>query len=111
MPHEIVRSLFPILLEVLYLTGYTRAHMATNVEIVKSGSENSMSIIRKFTRRVQGTGIVRGMRNRRYWSRQTSKAVKKKSALRRIERKERLEQLIKEGKVAERPARGRMGRR
>lgn len=81
--------------------------MTTNVEIVRNGSENTMSVIRKFTRKVQGTGIVREIRNRRYWARASSDAVKKKGALKRIARREEFAQLLKEGKVQERPRRGR----
>ena len=81
--------------------------MAINAEIVRSGSENTMSVIRKFTRKVQGTGIVREVRNRRYWARAASDVVKKKGALKRITRREEHARLVKEGKVQERPVRGR----
>jgi len=80
--------------------------MAINAEITKTGNENSMSVIRKFTRKLQGTGVVREVRNRRYWERAASTALKKKRALRRIERRETFAQLLKEGKVQERPQRG-----
>jgi ribosomal protein S21 len=80
-----------------------------NVEVVKGGADNTMSVLRKFTRRVQGSGLVHEMRGRRYWSRQSSKAVKKKRALKRLVRAEKYQQDLKEGKVTERPARG--GRR
>lgn len=64
-----------------------------------------MSVIRKFTRKLQGTGIVKESRNRRYHARATSEAVKKKGALKRLKRRAQFEQLVKEGKVQERPQR------
>lgn len=85
--------------------------MTENVEITKSGSENSMQMIRKFTRRVQSMGLVKSMRNRRYRSRSPSQTMKKKQALRRLERAAKREQLIKEGKITERPTRGSRGGR
>lgn len=82
-----------------------------NVEISKAGAENSMSVIRKFTRRMQGSGLVQQMRGRRYRSRPFSKAITKKRALKRIAKREEFNQLLKEGKVSERPTRGRGGSR
>ena len=81
--------------------------MKTNVEVLKSGSESSISLIRKFSRRVQGAGIIPTVRGARYHNRSSSKTVKKKRALKRIERHESLQKLIKEGKVTEQaPRRG-----
>ena len=71
------------------------------VEVTKSGTENVLSTIRKFTRRVQGTGLIRAIRNNRYYSRDVSKSVQKKSALKRIKRRDEYRQLVKEGKVIE----------
>jgi ribosomal protein S21 len=76
-----------------------------NVEIVKTGSENALAVIRRFTRRVQGTGIVRTVRGGRYFARSTSQSVKKKQALKRNKRREDRLQLIKEGKISETPVR------
>jgi len=72
-----------------------------NVEVQKSGSENPLATIRKFSRRVQGTGIVKTVRGNRYFSRATSKTVKKKHALKLINRRAEYRKLIKEGKIAE----------
>lgn len=78
-----------------------------NAEVIKSGSENALSTIRKFTRRVQGAGIVKTTRAGRYYSRSTSPTVKKKRALKLIARREEFAQLLKEGKVQEKaPIRG-----
>lgn len=72
-----------------------------NAEITKTGNENALSMLRKFSRRVQGTGLMRRIRNDRYHARPMSRAVKKKRALKRIERTETFKQLVKEGKKAE----------
>jgi ribosomal protein S21 len=71
-----------------------------NVEVSKTGSENPLSTIRKFTRRVQGTGLVKTVRAKRYFSRSESQASKKRGALKRIERRNEIKQKIKEGKMA-----------
>lgn len=76
-----------------------------HAEVVKSGSETTLSVIRKFSRRVQGTGIMRLARNRRYFERPASKIVKKKQALKRIKRHEEYSQMVKDGKVVEREIR------
>lgn len=76
------------------------------VEVTKTGTENVLSTIRKFTRRVQGTGLIRAVRNNRYYKRDTSKSVQKKSALKRIKRRDDFQQLLKEGKVVEPVRRG-----
>lgn len=76
-----------------------------NAEIQKSGTENALATIRKFTRRVQGTGIIKQVRAIRYRSRLRSKAVTKKSALKMLARKAHFRQMVKEGKVAEKTPR------
>ncbi len=80
--------------------------MAVNAEVQKSGTENALATIRKFSRRVQGTGLVKTVRAARYFARDTSKIVKKKRALKYIKRRAEYKQLLKEGKVVETPTRG-----
>ncbi len=75
--------------------------MSINAEVQKSGTEPALSTIRKFSRRVQGTGLVKTVRGNRYHSRQTSKTVRKKHALKRLKRRSEFRKLVKEGKVAE----------
>lgn len=59
-----------------------------NVSVAKHGTENSMSLIRRFTKRVQGAGIIRRVKGARYHDRLKSKTKRKKSAIRRITKKE-----------------------
>lgn len=85
--------------------------MSINAEVSKSGNESTLSTIRKFSRRVQGTGLVRTVRGGRYYVRTASKIVKKKRALKLIKRRADYKQLIKEGKVIEAaPRHGQGGR-
>ena len=79
--------------------------MPINVEVQKTGSESALSTIRKFSRRVQGTGLVKSVRKRRYFVRVASKIVKKKRALKLLKRRAEYHQLVKDGKVIEAPAR------
>jgi len=79
--------------------------MSINAEVTKSGSESTLSTIRKFSRRVQGTGLVKTVRAQRYFARPNSKTVAKKRALKMLKRRETFNKLLKEGKVAEREPR------
>ncbi len=74
-----------------------------NAEVTKTGTENALSTIRKFSRRVQGANIVKTTRAGRYHSRLSSKTVNKKRALKYIKRRDEFQQLLKEGKVTETP--------
>jgi len=73
--------------------------MAINVEITKSGSDNNLSLIRKFTKRVQGSGILARLRGRRYSQRKISEYVKKKKTLKKLTERARIKELIKMGKM------------
>ena len=80
--------------------------MSIQAEVAKSGNENPLATIRKFSRRVQGAGLVKTLRARRYFSRDASKKVKKKRALKMIKRRAEYRQQVKEGKIAEPVRRG-----
>lgn len=80
--------------------------MGINVEVTKTGSESALATIRKFSRKVQGTGLVKTVRKRRYFARDASKIVKKKRALKMLKRRAEYRQLVKEGKIEEAPRRG-----
>lgn len=74
--------------------------MAINVEITKSDKDNNLGLIRKFTKRVQGSGILPRLRGRRYSTRKLSEYVTKKKTLKRLSEKARIQELIKMGKMA-----------
>lgn len=73
--------------------------MATNVEVVKNGNDNNLGLIRKFTKRVQNSGILSRLRGRRYSSRKLSEYVKKKKTLKKLAERARIRDLIKMGKM------------
>ena len=75
-----------------------------NAEVSKSGNESPLSVIRKFSRKVQGTGLVQNARKRRYYARAASKTVTKKRALKRLARRSAYNKMLKEGKVIEAPS-------
>lgn len=79
--------------------------MATNVEVRKAGTENTPGLIRRFTKRVQGSGILRVVRSVRFHARPKSKFVNKKQRLKNISRKAHIDEQIKLGKMPERPVR------
>ena len=81
--------------------------MAINVEIQRNNNENNMSMLKRFTRKVQESGVLRYSRSVRYAEREGSHFVKKKNRLNSIEKKADIEQQIKMGKIAP----GRQGRR
>jgi len=80
-----------------------RPHMANNVEVEKNNQESTANLIRRFTRRVQGSGIIPRMRSNRYFSRTKSENVRKEARLKKLQGKEQYEKLVKLGKIQERP--------
>jgi ribosomal protein S21 len=80
--------------------------MAINAEVQKADNETPVNLIRRFSKRVQGSGIIQRMRNRRYYSRIKSREVRRKQTLKVIKRREEVQELIKLGKMMERTTRG-----
>jgi ribosomal protein S21 len=72
---------------------------ATRVEVRRGKNESATSLIRRFSRRATGLGIVRAMRKKRYYERLKSKNVDHKRALVNIERKRKYNELVKLGKI------------
>lgn len=75
--------------------------MAVNVEVEKKKNENNVSVIRRFTRRVQESGVMPKVRSLRYLTRDLSPGVRKAKRLKALEGKARIEELIKMGKISE----------
>lgn len=73
--------------------------MAINVEVAKGATDNNLGLIRKFTKRVQGSGILPRLRSARYSVRKLSEYVKKKKTLKKIASREKIRELIKMGKM------------
>jgi ribosomal protein S21 len=72
----------------------------TVIEVKKNSNENNSSILRRFSRRIQESGIIRKVKGARYNLRKESKLKVKKSALKRIDRRKEIEKLRKLGKMA-----------
>lgn len=77
------------------------ATMATNVEVQKNNNESSANVIRRFTKRVQGAGIVPKVRGGRYFTRIKSRNVQRTAKLKKLEKREVYEKLVKLGKIQE----------
>lgn len=71
----------------------------TRVEVKRGKNESATALIRRFTRRAQGLGLVREMRDRRYFKRTKSKNVGLKRALISKTRRETYNELVKLGKI------------
>lgn len=77
------------------------ATMATNVEVEKNNNESSANVIRRFTKRVQGAGIIPKVRGGRYFTRIKSRNVQRTAKLKKLEKRATYEKLVKLGKVQE----------
>lgn len=74
-----------------------------NVSVERNQNESASSVIRRFTKRVQDSGILPRVRSLKEASRTLSYYKKKKAALEVIKRRGNMEKLAKLGKL---PARG-----
>ncbi|MFA6273832.1 MAG: hypothetical protein WC662_01605 [Candidatus Paceibacterota bacterium] len=71
----------------------------TVIEVTKNSNENNASILRRFSRKIQESNIIRKVKSNRYNERKESKLKIKKSALKRMGRRVEIEKLRKLGKV------------
>lgn len=76
-----------------------------NVEITRNGTENSMGTLRRFTKKVQGSGVLPRVRSLRYNQRGLSHYKTKMKTLKSIARKTEIQELIKMGKMQEKTSR------
>jgi hypothetical protein len=80
--------------------------MSVNAEVHKNDGETTINLIRRFSKRVQGAQVISRMRGRRYHARVKSRMVTRKQTLKVIKRRENVQELIKLGKMIEKPTRG-----
>ena len=83
--------------------------MNTNVQVEKNEKENTAGLMRRFTKRVRGSGILSRVRGMRYYERDKSEYVRKKKTLKRLAKKAQRDEQIKLGKITEQT--GRFGRK
>lgn len=69
------------------------------IQVTKNPNENNSSILRRFSRRIQESGIIRNVKSNRYNVRKESKLKAKKSALKKMGRRKEIEKLKKLGKM------------
>jgi ribosomal protein S21 len=71
----------------------------TSIEVKKNSNENNQSLLRRFSRRVQETGMIPKVKGNRYKERDMSKLNQKNAALKRIAKRKVNERLMKLGKL------------
>ncbi len=79
--------------------------MSTNVEITRNPNENALSTLRRFTKKVQSSGVLPRVRSLRYNERELSHYKTKMKTLESMKRKADIQELIKLGKMPEKPTR------
>lgn len=73
--------------------------MAIHTEITANNNESSGSVMRRFSRKVKSSGVIKKSKSLRYSARKISKAMQKKQTLRTLKKRAELEKLIKLGKA------------
>lgn len=71
------------------------------IEVRKREGESNESLIRRFTRKVQGTGLIIQAKKRRFREPELNKNARRKSALRRATLRTKYEYMKKIGKLDE----------
>ncbi len=74
---------------------------SVNIEVVKGPNENNLSVLRRFTKRVQGAGILPRVRSKRYTERTPSANTRKAKTVAFLKKKAVTAELIKLGKQVE----------
>ena len=72
------------------------------LEVKKQERETAQGLIRRFTKRVQKSGILLKARRNRFYKRSKSRQMKKRAALRREKLKKEYKKLEKLGKLEKR---------
>ena len=73
--------------------------MAINVKITKKNNENSVSVLKRFSRRVQESGVIIKVKSKRYAERLPSDYTKKKNKLKSLKKRADFQKQFKLGKV------------
>lgn len=73
--------------------------MITVIEVKKNANESNMNLVRRFTRKVQDSGIIQKVKSKRYNERNLSKLKVKAGTLKRLARRKEQARLVKLGKV------------
>jgi ribosomal protein S21 len=73
--------------------------MITVIEVKKNANESNMNLIRRFSRKVQESGIIQKVKSKRYNQRTESKVKIKAATLKRLANRKKQEKLFKLGKA------------
>ena len=76
-----------------------------NVEVTRNPGENAMGVIRRFSRKVQSSGVIPRKRSLRFATRVQSHYKIKQYALKGISKRAALAELVKLGKAPVKPER------
>lgn len=71
------------------------------VEVTKKDHETASSLVRRFSRRIQQSGILLRSRKLRFYKRKPSKTQRRAAAMRRMKKQHEYERLVKLGKIDE----------
>ncbi len=71
------------------------------IQVDKLATENSVSVMRRFTKQVRGSSILNQVRGRKYQQRAESPLRRKRRALKSLERGKEFERLKKLGKLTQ----------
>jgi ribosomal protein S21 len=72
--------------------------MITVIEVKKNANESNMNLLRRFTRKVQESGVIQKVKSKRYNKRTESKIKIKAATLKRLANRKKQEKLFKLGK-------------
>ena len=75
-----------------------------NAEITRNSNENSLSALRRFSRKVQSSGVIPRVRSLRFSGRTQSPYKVKQHRLKVLKRRADMAELIKQGKAPVKPA-------
>jgi len=79
--------------------------MATNVQITRNSGENALGVLRRFSRKMQGSGVIPRVRSLRSSTRVQSHYKVKQRTLTLIKRRADMAELVKLGKAPVKPER------
>ncbi|MAG12859.1 30S ribosomal protein S21 [bacterium] len=73
--------------------------MTQNVEVTKTTNESNVSLLRRFSKRLRSSGVLKRARSRRFASRPESRFKRKARALKRVIKTKEIEKLKKLGQI------------
>ncbi len=76
--------------------------MAVNVFVKRKASENSGSVLKRFSFLVRSSAVINIAKEKQYRIRPLSRNMRKKAAVQRLKRLQKIQKMIKEGKLQER---------